>query len=268
MRLELTDDQEAFRDTVRRFADQAVRPRAAQINADDQFPRDLVREAGARGLMGVTIPVDAGGAGRDYVSYTLAIEAIATASAILAVNNLLVAEVVAQFGTTAQRATWLRRLATGQAVGAFALSEPDAGTDAANQHTTATLDGGGYRLNGRKVWVANGEVADLLLMFAATEPGIGGRGVSAFLLPSGTAGLRAETTADSLGVRGLGCRDIDLDDVRVGADARLGAPGDGFRIAMWTLDGGRVAIAAQALGIGQAAFDAALAHAKRRQTFG
>ena len=105
-------------------------------------------------------------------------------------------------------------------------------------------------------------------MFAATEPGIGGRGVSAFLLPSGTAGLRAETTADSLGVRGLGCRDIDLDDVRVGADARLGAPGDGFRIAMWTLDGGRVAIAAQALGIGQAAFDAALAHAKRRQTFG
>ena len=138
MRLELTDDQEAFRDTVRRFADQAVRPRAAQIDADDQFPRDLVREAGARGLMGVTIPVDAG---RDYVSYALAIEAIATASATLAVNNSLVAEVVAQFGTTAQRATWLRRLATGQAVGAFALSEPDAGTDAANQHTTATLDG-------------------------------------------------------------------------------------------------------------------------------
>ena len=141
MRLELTDDQEAFRDTVRRFADQAVRPRAAQIDADDQFPRDLVREAGARGLMGATIPVDAGRAGRDYVSYALAIEAIATASATLAVNNSLVAEVVAQFGTTAQRATWLRRLATGQAVGAFALSEPDAGTDAANQHTTATLDG-------------------------------------------------------------------------------------------------------------------------------
>ena len=121
MRLELTDDQEAFRDTVRRFANQAVRPRAAQIDADDQFPRDLVREAGARGLMGVTIPVDAG---RDYVSYALAIEAIATASATLAVNNSLVAEVVAQFGTTEQRATWLRRLATSQTVGAFALSEP------------------------------------------------------------------------------------------------------------------------------------------------
>ena len=272
MRLELTDDQEAFRVAVRRFADQHVRPHAAQIDDDDRFPRDLVREAGARGLMGVTIPVEAGGAGRDYISYALAIEAIASASAtlaaILAVNNSLVAEVLAQFGTVTQRTTWLRRLATGQAVGAFALSERDAGTDAANQHTTATPDGTGYRLRGRKVWVANGEVADLLLVFAATEPGVGGRGVSAFLVPAGTTGLRTETTADSLGVRGLGCRDIELDDVRVGADAMLGAPGEGFRIAMWALDGGRVAIAAQALGIGQAAFDEALAHATRRQTFG
>ena len=147
MRLELTAAQEAFRDAVRQFANQDVRPRAAQIDADDQFPRDLVRKAGARGLMGVTIPVDAGGAGRDYVSYALAIEAIAAASAtlavILAVNNSLVAEVIARFGSAAQRTTWLRRLATGQAVGAFALSEPDAGTDAANQHTTATPDGTG-----------------------------------------------------------------------------------------------------------------------------
>ena len=272
MRLELTAEQEAYRETIRRFADADVRPRAAQIDADDRFPRDLVREAGARGLMGVTIPVDAGGAGLDYVSYALAIEAIAAASAtmavILAVNNSLVAEVIAQFGTAAQRATWLRRLATGQAVGAFALSEPDAGTDAAHQQTTATPDGTGYRLTGRKVWVANGEVADLVLVFAATEPGIGGRGVSAFLVPIGTAGLRAETTADSLGVRGLGCRDIDLDDVRVDAEAMLGTAGEGFRIAMWALDGGRVAIAAQAVGIGQAAFDEALSHAKRRQTFG
>ena len=272
MRLELTADQEAFRDAVRQFANHDVRPRAAQIDADDAFPHDLMREAGARGLMGITIPVDAGGSGRDYVSYALAIEAIAAASAtlavILAVNNSLVAEVIARFGTAAQRTTWLRRLATGQAVGAFALSEPDAGTDAANQRSTATPDGAGHRLNGHKVWVANGEVADVLLVFAATEPGIGGRGVSAFLVPSGTAGLRSKPTADSLGMRGLGCRDIDLDDVRVGADAMLGAPGDGFRIAMWALDGGRVAIAAQALGIGHAAFDEALLHAKRRQTFG
>jgi butyryl-CoA dehydrogenase len=272
MRLELTDEQTAFQASVREFADAEVRPRAAQIDADDRFPDDLVRRAGALGLMGVTFPIEAGGAGRDYISYSLAIEAIARASAtlavILAVNNSLVAEVIAQYGTSAQRATWLSRLATGDAVGAFALSEPDAGTDAANQQTTATPDAAGYRVNGRKVWVANAAVADLLLVFAATEPGIGGRGVSAFLVERGAPGVRATTTADSLGVRGLGCRDITLEEAVVGHDAILGSPGEGFRIAMWALDGGRVAIAAQALGIGQAAFDEALAHARRRQTFG
>ena len=272
MQLELTPEQQAFRDSVRQFADAEVRPRAAQIDADGQFPLDLVRAAGARGLMGVTIPVDAGGAGRDYISYALAIEAIAGASATLAViqavNNTLVAEVIARFGTPAQRDTWLRRLATGAAIGAFALSEPDAGTDAAHQQTTAGPREGGYRLDGHKVWVANAEVADLLLVFAATEPGIGGRGVSAFLVPADTPGLRAAASADSLGVRGLGCRDIELQDVAIGTDAMLGAPGDGFKIAMWALDGGRVAIAAQALGIGQAAFDEALVHAKQRHTFG
>jgi butyryl-CoA dehydrogenase len=222
--------------------------------------------------MGVTIPIEAGGAGRDYISYALAVEEVAHASAtlavILAVNNSLVAEVIARFGAASQRAAWLRRLATGEAVGAFALSEPDAGTDAAHQQTTATEAGAGYSLNGHKVWVANGEVAELLLVFAATEPGIGGRGVSAFLVPTGTPGLQSRATADSLGMRGLGCRDIDLQDVHVGTEAMLGAPGEGFQIALWALEGGRVAIAAQALGVGQAAFDEALAHAKKRQTFG
>ena len=272
MRLELTAEQEAFRTTVRRFADITVRPEAAQIDTTDRFPEDLVREAGALGLMGVTIAVEAGGAGLDYVSYAVAIEAIAGASAtlavILSVNNSLVSEVVAQFGTAVQRATWLRRLATGTAVGAFALSESEAGTDAANQQTIATPDATGYRVTGRKVWVANGAAADLLLVFAATEPGIGGRGVSAFLVPTDTPGVRSESTVDSLGVRGLGCRDVHLDEVYVPADAMLGEAGEGFRIAMWALDGGRVAIAAQAVGVGQAAFDEALAHAKRRTTFG
>ena len=272
MRLELTAEQEAFREAVRQFADAEVRPRAAQIDAEDHFPSDLVREAGARGLMGVTVPIEAGGAGRDYISYALAVEEVAHASAtlavILAVNNSLVAEVIARFGAASQRAAWLRRLATGEAVGAFALSEPDAGTDAAHQQTTATEAGAGYSLNGHKVWVANGEVAELLLVFAATEPGIGGRGVSAFLVPTGTPGLQSRATADSLGMRGLGCRDIDLQDVHVGTEAMLGAPGEGFQIALWALEGGRVAIAAQALGVGQAAFDEALAHAKKRQTFG
>ena len=272
MRLELTDDQTAFRASVRQFAEAQIAPQAADIDADNRFPHDLVRKAGARGLMGVTIPVADGGAGRDYVSYALAIEEIARASAtlavILAVNNSLVGELIAKFGAPAQRQAWIRRLASGEAIGAFALSEPDAGTDAGQQRTSAVRDGDTYRLTGRKVWVANCEAADVLVVFAATTPDIGGRGVSAFLVPADAPGLRAGTTVDSLGVRGLGCRHIDLDDVRVGADGLVGQEGDGFRIAMWALDGGRVAIAAQALGIGQAAFDEALAHARRRQTFG
>lgn len=272
MRLDLTPEQEAFRAEAQRFADAEVRPRAREIDASDRFPADLVARAGRRGLMGVTIPAAAGGAGRDYVSYAAAIEAIAGASAtlaaILSVNNSLVAEVVARFGSPAQRETWLRPLASGGAVGAFALSEPDAGTDAANQRTRAVPDGGGYRLTGRKVWVANGAAARVFIVFAATEPDVGGRGVSAFLVPAGAPGLRASPTPDTLGVRGLGCRDLDLEAVPVPAGAMLGDAGGGFRIALWALDGGRVAIAAQAVGIGQAAFDEALAHARRRQTFG
>ena len=272
MRLELTAEQEAFRASVQRFADEEVRPRAAEIDATDGFPADLVERAGRRGLMGVTVAAASGGAGRDYVSYAAAIEAIAGASAtlaaILSVNNSLVAEVVARFGSADQRGAWLRPLAGGGAVGGFALSEPDAGTDAANQRTRAVRDGDGYRLTGRKVWVANGAAADVFIVFAATEPGIGGRGVSAFLVPADAPGLGATPTPDTLGVRGLGCRDLDLDGVRVPAAAMVGEPGGGFRIAMWALDGGRAAIAAQAVGIGQAAFDEALAHARRRRTFG
>ena len=194
--------------------------------------------------------------------------ASAALAVILAVNNSLVAEVIARFGTDAQKRRWLRALVTDAALGAFALSEENAGTDAANQETHATSKSQGYRLNGRKVWVANAQATDVLVVFAATQPGIGGRGVSAFLVPMDAPGLKPAATADSLGVRGLGCMDIELDDVKVDGAAVLGSGGQGFRIAMWALDGGRVAIAARALGVGQAAFDEALAHAKRRKTFG
>ena len=189
-------------------------------------------------------------------------------SVIASVNNSLVAEPIAEFGTDAQKQTWLRRLATGDAIGAFALSEEQAGSDAANQQTAARLDDGGYVLNGRKVWVANAEAADVAIVFAATQPGSRGRGIGAFLVPLETPGLTRTPRPDSLGVRGLGCADLELSDVRVGADALLGGPRDGFQIAMWALDGGRVAIAAQALGVGQAALDAALAHAKQHEAFG
>ena len=219
----------------------------------------------------MTIPKAWGGAGRDYVSYALALEAIANASATVAVSlsvtNSLVGELVAHAGTASQRERWLRRLASGDAIGAFALSEPDAGTDAANQRTLAVRTEDGYRLTGRKVWVANAEEAAVAVVFAATRPGQRSLGVTAFLVPMDTPGIRRTARADSLGVRGLGCMDLDL-DVRVPAESVLGAVDQGFGLAMWALEGGRIAIAAQALGIGEAALAEAIAYAKQREQFG
>jgi len=272
MDLDLSEAQLGFQQRIRQFAAGRVAPEAAAIDEQGVFPRALVAEMAALGLMGVTIPADWGGAGLDYISYALAIEAISAVSAVLAViaavNNSLVAEPLAEFGTTAQKQTWLRRLATGDSIGAFALSEEHAGSDAANQQSTARLDDRGYVINGKKVWVANAEVADVLIVFAATQPGIRGRGVSAFIVPMTAPGIKRAAAADSLGVRGLGCMDLELTNVRVGSDALIGNPGDGFRIAMWALDGGRVAIAAQALGVGTAALQEALNHAKSREAFG
>jgi butyryl-CoA dehydrogenase len=272
MILELTPEQQAFQAQAEAFAVEHVAPVAAAIDRDGAFPGEVMARAGALGLTGITVAREHGGAGRDYLSYALAIEAIARASAtvavILAVNNSLVAEVLAQFGTGGQRSRWLTALASGTVLGAFALSEEHAGTDAANQQTLAIRDGSGYRLRGRKVWVANAEAAQVLIVFAATEPGIGGRGVTAFLVPADATGMCRKATTDSLGVRGLGCMDLEFDDVYVAADQMLGRAGEGFRIALWGLDGGRVAIAAQAIGVGQAALDEAIGHAKRRTTFG
>lgn len=267
----LSAEQEAFIAQAATFARDRVAPRAAAIDQAGTFPRDLVAEAGALGFLGVTIAPAFGGAGRDYITYAGVVEAISAASATVAVSltvtNSLVAEPVAEFGTPRQQELWLRRLATGEAIGAFALSEADAGSDAANQQTIARLEDHGYVLNGRKVWVANAEVADVAIVFAATQPGARGRGISAFLVPMSSPGI-SRTPSDSLGVRGLGCMDVTLQDVRIEADALIGAPGHGFRVAMRALEGGRVAIAAQALGVGHAALDEALAYARERQAFG
>jgi alkylation response protein AidB-like acyl-CoA dehydrogenase len=267
-----TEAQQTFQRDVERFAGDRVLPQAARIDETGEFPRGLMRELAGLGLAGITVPEEWGGGGRDYVSYALAIEALAKASAVVAViaavNNSLVAEPIAEFGSAAQKETWLRRLATGESLGAFALSEEHAGSDAANQQTVAQPGDGGYTITGRKVWVANAEAADVALVFATTEPGVRGRGVTAFLVSMDAPGLTRAASADSLGVRGLGCMDIELNGVRVDEGVMLGRPGEGFRIAMRALDGGRVAIAAQALGVGLAALDAALAHARSRETFG
>lgn len=267
----LTAEQQAFLTRVRDFAAAEVAPRSDDIDARGVFPRELVGRAAAFGLMGVTIPESHGGAGRDYVTYALAVEAVAQASAtlavILTVNNSLVVEPLHQFGSDAQIDRWLRPLASGAAIGAFALSEAQAGSDAANQETTARPDGGGYRLDGRKVWVANAEAADVAVVFAATEPGLRGKGISAFLVPMDSSGI-TRTPSDSLGVRGLGCMDLTLDGVRISRDALLGEINRGFPLAMRALEGGRVAIAAQALGVGQAAIDQAIAYSSERRAFG
>ena len=271
MNFDLTSEQQAFKAQIEQFAREIVAPRAAAIDKSGEFPTDVMHAAAGHGLLGVTIPKAWGGAGRDYVSYALAIEAIAKASATVAVSlsvtNSLVGELIAHAGRDQQRERWLRPLASGEAIGAFALSEPDAGTDAANQQTTAVRAGDGYRIRGRKVWVANAEEAAVAIVFACTRPGLRGQGITAFLVPMNTPGITRTARADSLGVRGLGCMDLDL-DITVADDQVLGRVDQGFRIAMWALQGGRVAIAAQALGIGEAAVDEAIAHAKSRQQFG
>jgi butyryl-CoA dehydrogenase len=271
MNFELTKDQQSFREQIEQFARDVVAPRAASIDKTGEYPADVMHAAAGQGLCGVTIPKAWGGGGRDYLSYALAIEAIAKASATVAValsvTNSLVGEVIAHAGRDQQRDKWLRKLAAGEAIGAFALSEPDAGTDAANQKTTATRTANGYRLKGKKVWVANAEEAAVALVFACTRPGLRGQGVTAFLVPMTTPGITRTARADSLGVRGLGCMDLEL-DIEVADDQVLGHVDQGFRLAMWALQGGRVAIAAQALGIGEAAISEAIAYAKQREQFG
>ena len=271
MNFDLSNEQRAFKVQIERFARDVVAPRAASIDKTGEYPSDVMHAAAGEGLFGMTIPKQWGGGGRDYLSYALAIEAVAEASATVAValsvTNSLVAEVIAHAGRDQQRDKWLRQLATGQAIGAFALSEPDAGTDAANQKSTAVRAGKGYRIKGKKVWVANAEEAAVAIVFACTRPGLRGQGVTAFLVPMNTPGITRTARADSLGVRGLGCMDLEL-DIEVADDQVLGHVDQGFRLAMWALQGGRVAIAAQALGIGEAAIAEAIAYAKQREQFG
>jgi butyryl-CoA dehydrogenase len=267
----LSPEQSAFKSRIEQFARDVVAPRAAAIDESGEFPLDVVRAAAGEGLLGTTVAKDWGGAGLDAVSYALAIDAIgyfsATVAASLAVHNSLVTDIVAAFGRAPQKEQWLRKLTSGDAIGAFALSEPEAGTDAANQQTKAEKISGGYRIAGRKVWVANADHAAVAIVFACTRPGLRGQGVTAFLIPMDAKGISRTARADSLGVRGLGCMDLDL-SVEVSDDQVLGSVDQGFRLAMWGIDGGRIAIAAQALGIGRAALDAAIGYAKERQAFG
>ncbi len=272
MDLELTPEQTLIRDTARELAAKEILPAAAEIDRQHRFPKEIVARLGELGLMGVAVPQAWGGAGMDTVSYALALEEISRACAstgvIMSVNNSLVCDPLLKFGTDAQKKAWLVPLAAGKKLGCFALSEPDAGSDAAAQKTSAKRDGDRWILNGTKNFITNGPVADLAIVFAMSEPGKGHHGISAFLVPLDAKGLTIGKPDDKLGIRGAPSAQIFLTDCALPAEALLGAPGDGFKVAMHALDGGRIGIGAQAVGIARAAFEDAAKYSVERKTFG
>jgi butyryl-CoA dehydrogenase len=272
MDLTLTAEQSLLRDTARDLATKEILPRAAEIDRAHQFPRALVNRLGELGLLGVMVPERWGGAGMDAVSYALALEEISRACAstgvIMSVQNSLVCAPIVASGTDEQRARWLPDLATGKKIGCFALSEPEAGSDAAAQRTTAVKKAGGWVLNGTKNFITNAPAADVMLVAAATDSSKGAKGISVFIVPTSTPGVKIGKPDDKLGIRAAVSAQVFLEDVSLGADALLGAEGEGFKIAMKALDGGRIGIAAQAVGIARAAFEDAVRYAQERKTFG
>jgi butyryl-CoA dehydrogenase len=270
--LDLSPEQTMIRDTARELATKEILPRAAEIDRQHRFPREIVARLAELGLMGVAVPQEWGGAGMDTVSYALAVEEISRACAstgvIMSVNNSLVCDPLLRYGSTEQKKTWLAPLAAGAKLGCFALSEPDAGSDAAALKTTARRDGDRWVLAGTKNFITNGPVADLVIVFAVTTPGQGHGGLSAFLVPTSAPGLTLGRPDDKLGIRGAPSSQIFFSDCVLPAESLLGAEGQGFKIAMSTLDGGRIGIAAQAVGIARAAFEDAARYSLQRKTFG
>ncbi|HEX9798825.1 MAG TPA: acyl-CoA dehydrogenase [Thermoanaerobaculia bacterium] len=272
MEIELSEEQELLRETVRRFAREVVAPRAKQIDASGEFPLATFRQAAELGLAGVCVPEELGGAGMEMIAYCVAIEEIskvcASTGVILSVNNSLVCDPLLRFANDEQKRQFLAPLAAGAKLGCFALTEPEAGSDAAALRSRARRDGDRYVLDGDKVFITNGTHADVALVFASTDPEKKHRGISCFVVPCDTPGFRRGEHEYKLGVQASGTTQLFFDAMSVPAAWRLGEEGAGFKIAMSTLDGGRIGIAAQAVGIAQGAFEAALAYAQERQQFG
>jgi alkylation response protein AidB-like acyl-CoA dehydrogenase len=270
---EPTDSQRAVQELARDFAEAEIAPNAAAWDRAERFPAELVPRLAELGLLGVCVPEELGGAGADFTSYILALEELSRADAsvgvTVAVHTSAVALPILAFGTAAQRERFVPPLARGEHLGAFALTEPEAGSDAGALRLRAERDGDGWRLHGRKQWITNGSHAGLVLTFARSEPDRPrGRGVSAFLVDGDAPGLRAVREEEKLGLHASSTADLEYDGVPAGADRLLAGRGEGFRVAMATLDGGRIGIAAQAVGIAQAALDVAVAHARDRRQFG
>ena len=272
MDFELTDEQQLIRDAVREFAEAEVAPIAAELDRDHRFPGELLPKMAEMNLMGMPYPEKEGGAGADYLSYVIAVEELSRACAstgvILSAHTSLATWPIFKFGTEAQKDRYLHDMASGHRLGAFALTEPAAGTDAGAGTATATLHADGYALNGSKMFITNAPYAEVYIVFAKTDPERGTRGISAFVVEKDTPGFSVGEAEHKLGIRGSSTPPIYFSDCRVPKEALLGGEGDGFKIAMQTLDGGRIGISAQALGIAQAALDASIAYAKERVQFG
>ncbi|CAM3765144.1 acyl-CoA dehydrogenase [Alicyclobacillus pomorum] len=272
MNFEFTTEQTEIRNLVRTFAREVIAPRAAEIDEKDEFPRDILRKMGELGLMGLPVPEELGGVGADFLSYISAIEEISYASAtvgvILAVHTSVGTFPIVYFGTEEQKRKFVPKLASGEWLAAFALTEPNAGSDASSIRTRAVLDGDHYVLNGSKMFITNGGEADVYCAFAVTDPKRGNRGITAFLVEKDTPGFRVGKKEKKMGLNGSATCELLFEDARVPVENRLGNENEGFSIAMRLLDAGRIGIAAQGLGIARAAFDAANRYVRERKQFG
>lgn len=272
MSFKLSEDQEEMREMFRNFAEAEVAPVAIDVDENHRFPEENVVKMQELGFLGIPFSEEYGGQGADTLTYVLAVEelskACATTGIIVSAHTSLCADCINKFGTEEQKQKFLVPLASGQKLGAFGLTEPNAGTDASGQQSTAIKDGDHYILNGSKVFITNGGYADTYIVFAMTDKSQGTKGISAFILEKGTPGFDFGTLEDKMGIKGSSTRELIFQDVKVPVENLLGEEGKGFKIAMSTLDGGRIGVAAQALGIAEGALNKAIKYVKEREQFG
>ena len=272
MDFELTEAQRMFQETARQFAEREIVPIAAKVDELGQFPHETIRMLGELGFMGIAVPQEYGGAGADTVCYVVALEEVSRACAshgvIMSVNNSLYCDPILRGGTEEQKRRFLRPVASGKAIGCFCLSEPGAGSDAASLQTTATREGEFYVLNGTKNFITNGSEAEYAVVFATVNRELKHKGICAFVVERGVPGFTVAHVEKKLGIRGSSCTQLNLENCRVPTENVLGKEGEGFKIALATLDGGRIGIAAQAVGIARASLEASLEYSKQRVQFG
>jgi butyryl-CoA dehydrogenase len=270
--LDLTEEQQLLQRSVREFAEAEVKPHAKEIDETGRFPLDTFRKAAELGLTGVAVPENYGGAGMDHVSYAIVIEEIsrvcASTGVILSVQNSLYCDPILRFGTEEQKQKFLVPYARGEKIGCYALTEPQAGSNAAALTTKAVRKGDTYVINGTKAWITNGGAADAAIVYVNTQPEKGEKGITALVVEKGTRGFAVGKEEKKLGINATACTELSFADCEVPVGNRIGNEGEGYKVALSTLDGGRIGIAAQATGIAQGAFEAALSYAQQRQAFG